>query len=64
MKKSKNYTFMTSFKGELANDLRGLYRSTYTNVEGNDVLVFDTSLFFRVKNYLKTLYKNSQENTG
>ena len=32
-----NYTLATEFRGELANDLRGLYRSTYTNADGVDV---------------------------
>jgi len=39
IKTNENYTLFTSFKGELANDLRGLYRSTYTNVDGNDVVI-------------------------
>ena len=49
MKTNENYTLFTSFKGELANDLRGLYRSTYTNVDGNDVLVFVNSILFLVR---------------
>ena len=49
MKTNENYTLFTSFKGELANDLRGLYRSTYTNVDGNDVLVLVKSILCLVR---------------
>ena len=33
----KNYTLQTVFEGELAEDLGGLYRSTYVNADGENV---------------------------
>ncbi|XP_078487941.1 aminopeptidase N [Ciona intestinalis] len=34
-----NYTLHTKFVGELADDLTGLYRSTYTNSHGDEVII-------------------------
>ena len=31
----KNYTLMTKYKGELTDGLGGLYRSSYTDEDGN-----------------------------
>uniref|UniRef100_H2Y8Z8 Aminopeptidase n=1 Tax=Ciona savignyi TaxID=51511 RepID=H2Y8Z8_CIOSA len=35
----QNYSLHTQFKGELADDLTGLYRSTYTDINGKDVII-------------------------
>ena len=37
MQVGKNYSLYTSFLGELSDDLKGLYRSVYTNSDGEDM---------------------------
>ncbi|XP_078493564.1 aminopeptidase N isoform X1 [Ciona intestinalis] len=39
-----SYTLITEFHGELADDLGGLYRSTYTNAAGNPVVIATTQM--------------------